>query len=143
MGPWVSQGFQSRAKKEKASGSGESAYGSSTKPSELCPGPAPDRPATARPLQGSCWLPAWLGHSPARSSEPASTHLGLLHTIAAWLLFRELPLSGLVLSRGGFHQTGVLGQWGRIQPQRVRLVEGDQQNCNRGQWVRSPGNTES
>lgn len=40
----------------------------------------------------------------ARPPWPAHTHLGLLHAIAAGLLFRELPLSGLVLSQGGFHQ---------------------------------------
>lgn len=88
-------------------------------PVSCASGAAPDRPATARPWQGTRWQPAWLGHPPVRSSQPTSTHLGLLHAIAAWLLFGELPLSGLVLSWGGFYQAGVLGQWGRIQPQRV------------------------
>lgn len=86
----------------------------------FAPGFPPGQPADALPLQGTCWLPAWLGLLPLPGSkEPADTHLGLLHAIAAWLLFRELPLSGPVLSRGSFHQAGVLGQWGRIQPQRV------------------------
>lgn len=105
MGLWVSWGFQSRAKKQKAPGSGELAYGYCTSAAgELCPRPSPDQAATAQPLLGTCWLPTWGSRLPATSSQPADTHLGLLHAIAAWLLFRELPLSGLVLGRGGFHQ---------------------------------------
>ena len=48
--------------------------------------------------QGTGALPA------ACPPQSAYTHLGLLHAIATGLLFRELPLSGLVLSQGGFHQ---------------------------------------
>lgn len=78
------------------------------------------------------WAPDLGRLQTCQAQRATHTHLGLLHTIAAGLLFRELPLSGLVLSRGSFHQARVLGQWGRIQPQRIRLVEGDQQSCNWG-----------
>lgn len=68
------------------------------------PGPPPNQPTNARPLQGTCWLPAWASHIPGSSPEPTETHLRLLHTIATWLLFCELLLSGPALSKGGFHQ---------------------------------------